>query len=408
MASIEELDPGAITAEEIKSAQGRLIFPEGKTLSREDIHKCKAWGIFQVPISLDSNASNDWKKLKKETVLEYKENLLPYFCTWDFSHSINKELFKNIIFWLAGHKDNSFLQKAAFPGENTLSCSDTPPNDLPSVELTELVDKEESLATLPDILQRLLEAIDDPKCTSHHLGEIIGNDPALTAKILRLVNSPYFGFTNKVERIDRAITLVGINEIFKITASISVISMFKDIPQYIMDMRSFWNHSIGCGLIAETLAEITGISPQKMMLAGILHDIGRLILLKNHPELMFYTIREAQKKKLPLNQMEKPLWGFDHCELGGKIISLWNFPHFLLQSVQFHHAPHKSDYPLEIGILQLADVLIHTLFIGTSGNLYIPPVPEETGGKLKINPSMIPGVFTQTQFKLKEICDLIQ
>ncbi|MFO7816172.1 MAG: HDOD domain-containing protein [Thermodesulfobacteriota bacterium] len=398
LVSIEEIAPGAVTATEVRSSQGRFLFPEGITLSGRDIQKCKAWGVWNLKLKTNPAESVSKPQYTKEEVKKVKDNLFPFFAFWDFKNEVNKELFKNIVLWTTRFR--TFFPEYPMQAEIGI-------DSLPGVEskpdLEQVIRNDENLATLPDIFSKLMTAVRDPKCTSHYLAKILGNDPALCAKVLKLVNSPVYGLMRKIENMERAVTLVGINEISKIALSISVISMFKDIPGDLMNMRKFWGHCIGCGIVAEIIAEEKNIPSDRFLVAGMLHDIGRLIMLKNHPRATLFVIDQARKQKVPLYFMEKEIWGFDHCQVGQKILRLWSLPEFLVQAALCHHDHKESDYPREMAIIRLADSLVQAMFMGYSGNQFIPLIPVRIWEELEISPRIIAGVFTQTQYRAEEM-----
>ncbi len=400
LVNIEEIAPGAITATEVKSCQGRFLFPPGQTLSVKDIQKCKAWGVWHLRVTENPGEPLQENGYDREGVKEIRDAILPFFAAWKFKQDPNKEIFKNIVLWTA--QTGIDVPDSGKESNSPQTAPSPQPGDA-KPDLENIIQKDENLATLPDIFNRLMAAVNDPKCTSHHLAEILGNDPALCAKLLKLVNSPVYGLMRKIESMERAVTLVGINEISKIALSISVISMFRDIPEEIMDMRKFWSHCIGCGLVAEIISEEMHISSERLLVAGMLHDIGRLIMLKNHPRTTLYAMHKARSKRLPLHAVEKDIWGFDHCEVGQRILELWSLPDFLVQTARYHHGYEKSDYKQEIGIIQLADCLVQAMFMGYSGNSFIPGVPACLWDEPGISPRSIAGIFTQAQYRAEEM-----
>ena len=146
------------------------------------------------------------------------------------------------------------------------------------------------------------------------IGDVIGADPALSARLLRLANSPYYGIPSRVETISRAVTILGMKELYSLALTVSVISAFKDIPNQLVNMASFWRHSVTCGVIARTIAEIKGLSDREtLFVAGLLHYIGRLLLYQRAPAHAMGVLACARRSGSLLFQAEKEVMGLDHA-----------------------------------------------------------------------------------------------
>ncbi|MFP5238617.1 MAG: HDOD domain-containing protein, partial [Acidobacteriota bacterium] len=158
------------------------------------------------------------------------------------------------------------------------------------------------LATLPQVVIQTLEALKNPNVSYGYVASIIGKDTALSAKLLKLVNSALYSFPEPVETIDRAVTVVGASRLTSLALGVSMINYFADIPHDVLDMRSFWKHCLSCGVLARLLAVTAGHpNEERCFVAGLLHDVGRLIMLKNHPALVAQAIALAGEADIPLD-----------------------------------------------------------------------------------------------------------
>lgn len=232
-----------------------------------------------------------------------------------------------------------------------------------------LLDDDPSLVSFPEIYTQFQQAMSDEGTSFSEIGDIIIHDTSLSARLLRIVNSAYYSFPKKVETISHAISVIGTRQLSDLMLSTIVIDKFKLIPADVIDMRSFWQHSIACGLIARELASYKeDMAREKFFIAGLLHDIGQIILCTKLPELSLRTRQELQAQSKPLHILEHEELGFNHAELGGELLSKWHLSRFHVETTTFHHAPNFApNYSMEASIVYLADVLANTMQLGTSG-----------------------------------------
>lgn len=156
------------------------------------------------------------------------------------------------------------------------------------MDIQELFKDETTIPSLPEIFYQFKQAIDDPESSFEEIGEIISNDPGLTARLLKIVNSAFFAFPQQIETISHAIGIVGREQLNDLVLSTVVMAQFKDIPQNLIDMESFWRHSIACGLSARIIAsQKREANPERFFVAGLLHDIGLVVMCNKLPSLFF-------------------------------------------------------------------------------------------------------------------------
>ncbi len=242
------------------------------------------------------------------------------------------------------------------------------------MNITELIQGDDQLATLPEVFYKLNAAIEDPDCTFDDIGEIISIDPALTVRILRIVNSAFYGFSTQVETITHALTIIGTDQLTQLVLATSVMNQFKGIPSDLLDMDSFWRHSITAGLAARSIAALSGeYNVERFFVAGLLHDIGRLVLCIRAPDETAEIIKKAEASGKPLYVEEQVIFGFDHAELGGQLLKAWNLPERLIEAVALHHFPQKAIiHPEETAVVNLADAIAYSMKLGGSGETVVP------------------------------------
>ncbi|MDH5765500.1 MAG: HDOD domain-containing protein [Gammaproteobacteria bacterium] len=212
------------------------------------------------------------------------------------------------------------------------------------IELDKILAKNKKLGSLPDIVHRVFEAMDDPGSTAAQIGKVINDDPALTARLLRLVNSPFYGFRSKIDTVFRAIALIGHNELRSVVLATSALKVFTGIPSDLVNMSQFWKRSLYTAVIARVLAAYKREKEiERYFIAGLLHDIGSLLLYLELPDEMTTALRQSQAEKIPLWDAEKSVLGYDHGEVGGTLLKSWNLPPVLCEAVHHHLHPAEAE-----------------------------------------------------------------
>jgi len=248
------------------------------------------------------------------------------------------------------------------------------------MNIIELIQGDNQLASLPEVFYKLNAAIEDPDCTFDDIGEIISIDPALAVRLLRIVNSAFYGFSTQVETITHALTIIGTDQLTQLVLATSVMKQFKGIPGDLLNMDSFWRHSITAGLAARSIAALSGeYNVERFFVAGLLHDIGRLVLCIRVPDETAEVFKKAEASEKPLYVEEQAAFGFDHAELGGQLLKAWKLPERLVEAVSFHHFPEKAiNHPEETAVVNLADAIAYSLKLGASGEAIAPPMESKS------------------------------
>ena len=218
------------------------------------------------------------------------------------------------------------------------------------------------LYSLPDIYLRLKELMKDSDYTMAEVSLLVGSDPGLATRFLRVVNSPLYRRFCKVETVNHAISLLGISQVHDIVLSASVAEAFQGIETQVMDMNKFWQRSFYCAVMTKQLALECGISDSdRLFVIGLLHDIGHLFMYIAIPEESKRAISKAKELERPLNQMERELLGFDYAKVGGYMMKQWDLPESLQNAIWFHPEPSKANqFALETALLHLSSMLVRS------------------------------------------------
>ena len=201
-----------------------------------------------------------------------------------------------------------------------------------------LVDSVLQLIGLPEIYLRLQQVIDDPLHSREQIAEIVAYDPALSARVLRIANSSYYSFPRKIESVSSAVGLIGELELRNLVLATTVIGSMNTLNYQGVDIDEFWLHSLHCGIIARLLARLVRDSdPEILFLAGILHDLGILVIYQKEAALASAVKRQIFDQHQLRDQAERELMGFDHAEVGALLVKAWGLSDELIELTRCHH-----------------------------------------------------------------------
>lgn len=263
---------------------------------------------------------------------------------------------------------------------------------------------DDNVASPPSIFISLQKALKDPETTYVEFAYIISADPGLAARILKVVNSPFYGFSTKIDSIAHAINIIGTAKLTELALATLVIEKFKGIPKDLIHMDLFWKHSIACGLASKIIAKLKNEDPDRFYLGGLLHDVGALLLYKQIPAKCRLIIKEARETEKNLFKVEKENLGFDHAELGGALLEKWLLPPILVEAVKYHNDPIKAELnTLYTFVVHLSDIIAYEMGLGTSGESVPPELNPETLNRLQLKPKNVDEVKHKIRDSFEEI-----
>jgi len=232
-----------------------------------------------------------------------------------------------------------------------------------ALDATALLDQIDDLPPLPAVAARVMGMADDDRTSAMELAQVLSTDQALTAKLIRVSNSAYYGFARRVSTVREAVVMLGFKQVRQVAVGASLMNTFKSKKSAddVFDMDLFWGHSVAVGVAAENLAKKTRTAkPEDAFTAGILHDIGRLVLRKAMPAEFNLAVIEARRGTCTLAEAELEFTGYAHDDIGRLLGERWKFPMHLVEAVRCHH-----DYALTpandglAGVVAQADRLAH-------------------------------------------------
>ncbi len=224
------------------------------------------------------------------------------------------------------------------------------------MDARDLVNKACKVYSPPTVFRRLTQLLNDAQDNSEEIIEIISFDPGLTARVLKAANGKSGGSIKKIDNVYDAVSTIGVNDLSILVTTITAVDSFRHVGTDLVDMDNFWNHSVCCGLAGRILAERCGqASPEQVFIAGVLHDIGQLVIYDALPELATAVLRKAGEAESYRYRAEKEIIGITHAEIGAELIRSWGLPEQLGEMVRFHHEPIKAvDYPVETALVHIS------------------------------------------------------
>lgn len=241
----------------------------------------------------------------------------------------------------------------------------------------------ESMPSLPITVAKIIEITKNPTSTPSDLNRVITLDPVLTAKVLRLVNSAYYNLSNQVTSIVKAIILLGINTIKNLAISTAILgTVRKKTSATALNMDSFWRHCLAVGVTARSIAALMNVDPKlrdEYFIAGMLHDIGKIVLNEHFSDRYLQTIHAADLARVSLWRKEAELFETDHARTGRLIADRWKLSPGLVEVINFHHEPLAAapENRRLVAAVAAADAFCIGSEIGFSGNRIPDEVPAE-------------------------------
>lgn len=276
--------------------------------------------------------------------------------------------------------------------------------DYPATTLDRLVEETSTIYTLPLFYERLNETINHPRSSIDDISRIITEDQGLTARLLRLANSPMFGCYARVDSITKAVTIIGTQQLRDLALAASVMGVFKDIPEDLLNMTSFWRHCIACGIIARGLAVYRRESNvERLFVAGMLHDVGQVVLAAARPEVIRKLLEAQRDTGLFYLDLERERLGFDHAELGGALLKNWKIPPSIGEPVACHHNPGSAEqFHIETALIHLADIICQAMELGQGAEWGVPPLDDRAWERLGLPAHVLGTVLKQSEAQISE------
>jgi len=265
-----------------------------------------------------------------------------------------------------------------------------------SSDLKRLIARVEDLPTLPRTVLRITEMVNDPRASARDLSRIISDDQVLTARLLKLVNSSFYGFPQRVSTVTGAIVLIGFDAIRNLLLTTSVFDLFPSrTSKGRRHQESLWDHSLGCAIGAKAIGEILRHEKlEELFVAGLLHDIGKIVEMTLLPEQFARITTRVAENRILISAAEAEVLGCTHADIGRLLAQRWNLPAKLMSLIEYHHSPAAAGaWAVEASIVHLADILTRALGLGSGGDDRVPALERSAWELLKLKASALDSIM---------------
>jgi HD-like signal output (HDOD) protein len=427
---VPDLVPGMELTADVLTPGGRFLMPRGTRLERSHLTTLAGWGLGEVDVAdgrphgaAEAAAEGSGRPAASDSpkpadfLEQAMEAARARFVFVDLREATAAAVFRICVARVARRLARAAKDEAAKPAPRPPQASaaprPAPAADAPIPTPEDLLREDPQLVSLPEVFARINAVLRDPRSSVDDAAQVIGADPSLSAKLLKLVNSAFYSrasravekrFPAKVDSLTRAVMIVGGKQLATLALGVSVLPLFRDIPPDYVNMKAFWKHSIGCGMIARALAEHVGVQGEESyFVAGLLHDIGRLVLYKHLPGPSGAALRRSREEFTTLTLAERELFAFDHGLLGGLLLRKWQYPAVLEKMVRYHHDLSEPLFIEEPAVIHVADFLANALEIGTSGEWRVPALLPEAVEALGLAPGDLKGLLSGVEERIEEV-----
>ena len=259
--------------------------------------------------------------------------------------------------------------------------------------------KIEELPTLPAALPKVLSLLESDRSNAADIAQAISCDPALSAKILKVANSAYYGFSKEITSLESAISLLGLNMVRSLALSIGVLHVLpegRNLPNF--SHEGLWKHSLAAAMAARELLKRPGLGTGRdyLFMVGLLHDIGKTVLDQFFPDEFRTALEETERAGVGiLHEAETRAIGLDHGQIGAMLLERWQFPEVISRAIQGHHQAGAGDEgtALDVAMLRVSDFAAYELGLGQSGNPAAPELGREDLGRLGLDSAALAGLI---------------
>ncbi len=400
---VEHLKPGMVLGTNIYGYDGSILYEKGYELDEGSITTLMEGDLSYLQI----RDSRDKETAREDLFRRCDEYVHEFFQYVNPENELFNEMFRQTL----KRAFKAVQYKWELPCAAELRAKNVEHlTDALFIEETrpeEIVKYETELVSFPDIYVQIQEVLNDVNSSAEDIAKVVSRDIGLSAKLLKLINSPFYSLSQKVDSISRAVSLLGSNEVSSLALGVSTIDFFENIPPELMDMKTFWKHSLRCAVYSRMLASrMQGVEEDKFFTAGLLHDVGRLILFKNMPYASVQVLLFARGNMLPLVEAESAVLGYDHTDVGALLLEEWSFPGPLVEMIRKHHKFEDAEPSVEAAIIQLADNLAIASDIPSGGRFVLPGMGQDTLKVLRLSVEDLQELFDMHDQYIQGVLDV--
>ncbi len=404
---VDKLKEGMVVRKDVTAPTGRFIMASGTLIEARHLRLFKSWGVVEVDVDGDEHPEkiSDIPAMSRADLTRGVAYLDHLFSVCGRGAPVLKELSRLATVRLMREIGEQGI--SAIPEIDLPERSPIVPEDLSDLSISEIIGRQARLFSFSDTYRQIVEVLQSPRSSATHVAQVVEKDTSLAAKLLQIVNSAYYGFPSKIGSIQRAVTILGGRELTTLAIGITAIRYFANISQNVIDMEKFWRNAVACGVFARLLAGEKRItSDNHFFLAGLLRDIGLLLLVGVCPISVESVIQRSSFDKISLPVCEREVFGFSHSFLGASLLSEWKVPPYLVNIVKFKDNPLFSPEDLESSILHVADILSFSSGYGWSSVMPIPAMDLDGWNRLDISHNALDPLFSRADRQIGEIVDV--
>jgi putative nucleotidyltransferase with HDIG domain len=256
-----------------------------------------------------------------------------------------------------------------------------------------------NLPTLPGMLEKVSRMVESKHHSAEDIGRMISQDQVLSAKLLRMANSAFFGFAREVGSVGQALVLLGFDVVKGLILSSSVFDMIKE------KVAGLWEHSLGCALAARSIADQLGLDdPEELSLSGLIHDLGKVVISAKMQDEFEEIAALVESEGLSMRDAELKVLGFNHAEVGQWLGESWRLPEKLILPIRHHHQPGRAkEGQLQASVVHLADILVRGRGFGFGGDKWVPALDPEAWAILDLSDEDLAGIVDDFEEKLLSV-----
>ena len=300
------------------------------------------------------------------------------------------------------------MKRSLVSSEPDLIVISSPRESEPICE--EVVRQIHDLPTLPEVVLRVTEMVNNPMTSANDLGNVIALDQVQTARFLKLVNSAYYGYPKEINKITTAIVILGFNSIKQLLLSTAVFDLFGSNPNHSGHRVALMHHTIGTAIASRTIGRHLGYPElEELFLAGLLHDIGKVVMDQYFHKEFMAIIKKTSEEDITFLTAEQSLLDFDHTMVGQLLAKHWKLPSKLETIIANHHHPALSgSFGQETAMVHLADILTRAKQIGSGGDRVMPDLEPWSWETLGLNSEMLEQILLQIEKEYPQVISIFE